>query len=164
MKKLIIVATIATSLMGCATPFHDNTVDFDREMIVLNAEADSGRLTELQFAERAAGMARQYFPTDYRFHALRDYKVYLARRLEEGRLDRTEYEHLWAERRSQFLEDRQQIQQANAADDAERRRRAAAAFANSMSNAARNTYPAPAGPVRCTSMQGIGNSVSTTCY
>lgn len=163
MKKTTAIIFAAALLAGCATsqPTFNATAAFDQEMMSLDSRLRNGQITEVQLAERAADMARTYFPTDYNFHSLRDYKILIAKRLERGDLSREEFDYLWSEKRNAFMAERQQINNQMTAEDDARKAAATAFMLQRMGTAVRGAYQQPG--VRCTSTP-MGASVSTTCY
>lgn len=163
MKKTASLILAAALLAGCATsqPAYDAAAAFDQEMIGLDHRIQAGQITEVQLAERAADLARTYFPTDYKFHSLRDYKILIAKRFERGDLSKEEFDYLWSERRNAFMAERQQISSQIAAEDDARKAAATAFMLQRMGTAVRGAYQQPG--VRCTSTP-IGSSVTTNCY
>lgn len=163
MKNIASLILAAVLLVGCATgqPAFDATAAFDREMTDLDSRLRIGQITEVQLAERAADMARTYFPTDYKFHSLREYKILIAKRFERGDLSREEFDYLWSERRNAFMAERQQLSNQMAAEEDARKAAATALMLQRMGTAVRGAYQQPG--VRCTSTP-MGASVSTSCY
>lgn len=142
---------------------------YDREIGQLSADLEAKKIGELSFAEAAAEAARRYYPENYAFISVREYKVMLAQRLEQGAISREEYDRLWNMKRIQFNTRREaEIQRAQIERDAQ----ALAAEQQSRDlntglilQGIGNTFrrSVTPNPVNCVSTP-VGASVSTRCY
>jgi hypothetical protein len=160
MKKILITIAIAL-LSGCATPPGPNLTDaYNQDLEVLGEDLGKGTMSELEVAHKAAALARHYFPTDYKLHSVRDYKILLANRLARGEIHKDEYDYLWSEKINSLLADRQQQRADNLAQQEAQQNRALAIGFGSMSRSMMTN--APPAPVHCRST-AYGGVVSTTC-
>lgn len=163
MKHIAVAGLLAAMLAGCAAPGqvgYDAGAAFDREVAAMLEQVQAGTMTEKQLAERAAVSARVHFPNDYQLHALRDYKIVLAERLERGEITQAEFDVEWRSRHAALMAERRQLGQQIAAQERAANAAATAQFLNNVGNSFRRA--APVAPVTCTSMP-LGYSISTTC-
>lgn len=163
----LLIAIIVMVLAGCASrPAGNANADaWNSEIEALDISVAKGQITPLEHAKQVARLAKKYNPQDYSFQSFMNYRVLLQSRLDRGDIKQDEFDYLWAEKGNAYLAEKQRIAQEDAAQNDDRRRRAVATFANGMSNSVRQSSQSvmPA-PVHCTSTQGLGASISTTCY
>jgi hypothetical protein len=157
---------ICSLLAGCATrpEANANADAWNNEIEALDTGLTKGQITPLEHAKQIAKLAKQYNPQDYSFQSFMNYRVLLQSRLDRGDIKQDEFDYLWAEKGNSYLAEKQRAAHEDAAQNDERRRRAVATFANGMSNSIRQATPPVTAPIRCTSTQGVGASISTTCY
>lgn len=135
--------------------------DFDQASTALQEQLGAGQITELQAAKKMHELAQTLFPHDYQFQSVRNYKVFLASKLESGQIDRTEFDYLWQERRLQYFAEREKAQPQQVQAPAPAPDYATPLLLQSIGNAITRATAAPS--TRCTTSP-IGNSLSTTCY
>lgn len=168
--------------------------DFDAEVEALVVARDAKKITELQYAQRAARAIKKFMPEAYELHTLADYRVLLATKLEKKKVSREDFEYSWSERWNEYLakvkkskdqataeEEYRQVRQDMAQQDKMRREQAyrenvaiaeaeAARQQQVLNNAALlqgigNAFTRTyRNPSVTCSSLPVGASVSTTCY
>lgn len=164
LRNLMLAALFLIGQQAFAETLSDK---FEARAAELSAQVDKGAVSEVASAKELADMAKRMFPTDYNFHALRDYRILIASRLERGDIKREEFDYLWTEKKRQYHAERDRLDREYAsaerqqqADDGAARARAVAAFAGSL-NRSTETAARSVG-ARCTS-NAIGGTLFTNC-